>query len=194
MPKIVDKQQRRDQIIDATFRVIVKDGLAGTSMRAVAKEASCTIGLINHWFASRDDLVEAAFDRAIEQELDRAAKSVTDAASYIDAASRFLPLDRQSQDHAKIWIAFYAMVLCEGIDERRRSARCKAVRKVMVAGLSAFYDLKVCHNIVDRVFVLVDGIAINALLDPSRWNRRRQITVLSEGLEHVLNRQVAKPT
>jgi len=188
MPRVADKQERREQVVEAAFRVISRDGLSGTSMRAVAKEAGCTIGLINHWFASRDDLIEATFDRAIELEMERAAAIVSDPVSYIDAAGQFLPVDERRRDDAKIWIAFYAMVVCGSEHEHRRAARCNAVRKVMVEGLREFRPLAVCHDIVDRIFVLVDGIAINALLDPKRWTRNRQRTVLREGLEDVLER------
>ena len=58
----------------------------------------------------------------------------------------------------------------------------------MVEGLRDFRPLPACHDIVDRIFVLVDGIAINALMDPKRWTRTRQRTVLREGLEDVLER------
>ena len=188
MPRVADKQERREQVVEAAFRVIARDGLSGTSMRAVAREAGCTIGLINHWFESRDDLVEATFDRAIEMELERALAVTSDPASYIEAASQFLPIDDRRRDDAKIWIAFYAMVVCGSKHEDKRGARCNAVRKVMVEGLIEFRPLATCHDIVDRIFVLVDGIAINALLDPKRWTRKRQRTVLREGLEDVLAR------
>lgn len=188
MPRTADKQERRAQVVDAAFQVIAREGLAGTSMRAVAKEAGCTIGLINHWFASRDDLIEATFDRAIEVELERAAAIASDPTSYIEAATQFLPVDARRRDEAKIWIAFYAMVVCGSEHEHRRAARCRAVRKVMVEGLRQFRPLRACHEIVDRIFVLVDGIAINALLDPERWTRHRQRTVLREGVEDVLAR------
>jgi AcrR family transcriptional regulator len=188
MPRLADKRERREQVVEAAFRVIARDGLAGTSMRSVAKEAGCTIGLINHWFASRDDLIEATFDRAIEVELERAAAIASDPTSYIEAARQFLPVDARRRDEAKIWIAFYAMVVCGTEHEDRRSARCRAVRKVMVEGLRSFRPLPACHDIVDRIFVLVDGIAINALLDPKRWTRIRQRAVLREGIEDILAR------
>ena len=188
MPKIADKQQRRDEIVDAAIRVILRDGLAGTSMRVVASEAGCTIGLINHWFSSREDLVEATFERAMQVEMDRAQSLVSDPASYIEAACEFLPLDERRRDEVKIWIAFYAMVLCGPDDARRRTERCAAVRKTAVEGLSSFYEPAYCHDIVDRALVLIDGIAINALLDPERWTPTRQLTVLQEGLEDVLER------
>jgi AcrR family transcriptional regulator len=188
VPRIADKQERRGQIVDAAFRVIARDGLYGTSMRAVAKEAGCTIGLINHWFSSRDDLIEATFNQAIELELEGAAELAIDPSSYIEAASQYLPVDDRRRDAAKVWIAFYAMVLCGEDQLERRTARCHAVRKVMVDGLRKFRPIANSHNIVDRIFVLVDGIAINALLDPKRWTRKRQRTVLREGIEDVLAR------
>ncbi|MEP5766370.1 MAG: TetR/AcrR family transcriptional regulator [Halieaceae bacterium] len=193
MPRIADKQERREKIVDAAYRVIVREGLGGTSMRAVATEAGCTIGLINHWFSSRDDLVEATFERAMNVELAHAAAAVDGPASYIDAASGFLPTDGHRRDAAKIWIAFYAMVLSGPGEDMHRTARCKAIRRTMVQGLRAHFDLPTCHDIVDRVLVLVDGIAINALLDPTRWTRARQLAVLHEGLENTLAHHPENP-
>jgi len=157
-------------------------------MRAVAQETGCTIGLINHWFSSRDDLIEATFDRAILLELESAAVIATDPSSYAEAASQFLPVDKRRRDAAKIWIAFYAMVLSGSDDEELRTARCHAVREAMVEGLREYRPLPACHDIVDRILVLVDGISINALLDPKRWTRARQRAVLQEGMEDVLSR------
>jgi AcrR family transcriptional regulator len=188
MPRVADKQERRDQIVEAAFRIIARDGLSGTSMRAVAKEAGCTIGLINHWFSSRDDLIEATFNQAIELGMIDAAEIATDPSSYFDAASRSLPVDEQRRDAAKVWIAFYAMVLSDETHMERRTTRCHAVRKVMIEKLREFRPLPACHDIVDRILVLVDGIAINALLDPKRWTRSRQRTVLREGMEDALSR------
>ena len=124
----------------------------------------------------------------IEMELERATAIAAAPSSYVEAASQFLPVDERRRDEAKIWIAFYAMVLSDSAQQSRRTARCHAVRKAMVDGLRHFRPLPACHDIVDRVFVLVDGIAINALLDPKRWTRARQRRVLREGVEDVLSR------
>ena len=188
MPRVADEEERREEVVDAAFRVIARAGLAGASMRAIAREAGCTIGLINHWFDSRDDLIEATFGRAIDAELERATEIATDPGSYVDAAAQFLPVDERRRDEAKIWIAFYAMVLGRADRDDLRTARCRAVRAAMVSGLRAFHPLPTCHDLVDRVLVLVDGIAINALLDPKRWTRDRQRTVLREGVEDALAR------
>ena len=44
MPKIVDWDARRDEILSATWRVIARDGIAGATIRAIAREANCSRG------------------------------------------------------------------------------------------------------------------------------------------------------
>jgi AcrR family transcriptional regulator len=46
MPKIVDWDARRDEILSATWRVIVRDGIAGATVRAIAREAGCSPGIL----------------------------------------------------------------------------------------------------------------------------------------------------
>jgi AcrR family transcriptional regulator len=157
-------------------------------MRAVAKEADCTIGMINHWFSSRDDLIEKTFNRLIELELADAVKIAADQSTYFDAASQFLPVDERRRDAAKVWVAFYAMVLSDETYIELRTTRCHEVRKAIVKGLRDIAPLASCHDIADRILVLVDGIAINALLDPKRWTRAKQRAVLQEGIEDAFLR------
>ena len=45
VPKIVDWDARRDEILDATWRVIARDGLVNTTVRAIAREAGCSQGV-----------------------------------------------------------------------------------------------------------------------------------------------------
>ena len=39
MPKIVDWDAQRDEILSATWRVIARDGITGATIRAIAREA-----------------------------------------------------------------------------------------------------------------------------------------------------------
>ena len=53
MDQIEDK---RTAILDATLRLISKNGFHGTAMSKVAKEAGVSAGIIYHYFDSKDDL------------------------------------------------------------------------------------------------------------------------------------------
>lgn len=51
--------QRRRHIIDCTITVLVRDGVAGTSLSRVASEAKVAKGIICYYFASKDGLFDA---------------------------------------------------------------------------------------------------------------------------------------
>jgi len=57
MPKIVDQDARRTEIVGALRRVIQREGIAGASVRTVATEAGLSAGAMRHYFASQSELL-----------------------------------------------------------------------------------------------------------------------------------------
>ncbi|MBB4931902.1 DNA-binding transcriptional regulator YbjK [Lipingzhangella halophila] len=53
-------QRRRASIIEATLRVVERDGAAGVTHRTVAREADVPTSLTTYYFATLDDLLVAA--------------------------------------------------------------------------------------------------------------------------------------
>lgn len=62
MPKKVNQQARRQEIADAMWRVTRRDGWESVSMRHVAAEAGVSVGMVQHHFASKDEMVRFAMD------------------------------------------------------------------------------------------------------------------------------------
>ena len=60
---------RLDVIIDAALAVMLRKGMASTTVRDVAEEMGTSSGLIHHYVASMDELLAAAFERAAGQDL-----------------------------------------------------------------------------------------------------------------------------
>ena len=58
-----EADDRRLQILDATFRVLMDKGWASGSMRDVARQAGITPGLIYHYFGSKHGLLLAALEQ-----------------------------------------------------------------------------------------------------------------------------------
>ncbi|MFZ6648950.1 TetR/AcrR family transcriptional regulator [Undibacterium sp. TJN25] len=54
--------QRREALVAATLQIIVRDGPAAVSLRAVAKEAGASHGLVVYYFGTRSALMTAALD------------------------------------------------------------------------------------------------------------------------------------
>jgi TetR/AcrR family transcriptional regulator, transcriptional repressor of bet genes len=60
MPKLGMGPIRREQICRGAAAVIAREGFAGTTMRMVAEEAGVSTGMLNHYFANRQDLLVQA--------------------------------------------------------------------------------------------------------------------------------------
>lgn len=64
-----EKVDRRSLILDAVLTVLARDGIAGVSMRAVAREAGVALGLVHYYFDDKPGLIAAALRRVEEQDL-----------------------------------------------------------------------------------------------------------------------------
>lgn len=60
-PKQADTRTR---LIDAALVVVARDGLGEANVKAIAQEAGITPGLLHYHFASKDELLFAAVERA----------------------------------------------------------------------------------------------------------------------------------
>ena len=72
--------QRKEALIQAALALISEQGVAGATVRAIAKRADVTQGLIRHYFTTKEDLISAAYERHMNQmtELTSAPASLAD--------------------------------------------------------------------------------------------------------------------
>ena len=59
MPRQVDHEDRRREIVDATVQVLAARGVRGLTFRAVAEEMGGSSTLITHYFPTRQALLDA---------------------------------------------------------------------------------------------------------------------------------------
>lgn len=57
MPKQVDHRERRGRIADALWTVAERDGLAAATVRKVAAEAGVSVGMVQHYFSTKDEML-----------------------------------------------------------------------------------------------------------------------------------------
>ncbi len=64
-------ERRRQELIEATVRVVAREGVAGVSHRAVAREAGQPPTAAAYYFTSIDDLLTAALTRCLREDAAR---------------------------------------------------------------------------------------------------------------------------
>ena len=120
MPKVVDHEQRRQQIADALLRVAGARGLHHAGLREVAAEAGLSVRLIQYYFGTKEQLLLYATQYLAVQLADRAKARI--AAVGPDAGPRAiieailaeaLPDDEDSRVFNVIWTSYLALSLTD---------------------------------------------------------------------------------
>ncbi|XVV17014.1 TetR/AcrR family transcriptional regulator [Actinoplanes sp. CA-131856] len=110
MPKIVDHDQRRSEIVEAFLSVVARKGLPAATSRAIAAELGVGTGALWHYFDGFDAVTAAAYKRVSERTDERIAAASTGlrGLAAVDAMMReILPLEKETLDEAQVVVGFW---------------------------------------------------------------------------------------
>ncbi|WP_077490182.1 TetR/AcrR family transcriptional regulator [Sinomonas mesophila] len=114
MPKIVNHDQRRLELVDATWRIIAERGLDAATMRDIAAEAGFANGALKPYFATKDRLLDFAFEHIFAQtnrRMEAATAGLFGRAALRAYCHEILPLDDEKLAEARVAIAFWQKAL-----------------------------------------------------------------------------------
>src|SRR5271170_38995 len=103
MPRRVDREARRRAIAEAIFEVIGNRGLEAVSLRDVAAQAGVSMGSVQHYFSSKEEMLQFALghmrDRALARLQEELGQLVNPSArQQVRAAARvMLPVGEQGR-------------------------------------------------------------------------------------------------
>lgn len=110
MPKIVDHDQRRQELVETTWRIIARRGLSGATMRQIAQEAGYANGALKPYFATKDELLEATYQHVFDRSEERITEQLRGRRG-LDAVRALslevLPVHPELQDEARLVLAFW---------------------------------------------------------------------------------------
>jgi AcrR family transcriptional regulator len=175
LPRLVKHDARRIEVTKAAWRVIIRDGLDRTSIRAIAHELDLTTSVVTHYFRDKDALMSFILDTINDHLETRQQRNIT-SESGIERLEQLIlsafPLDEKGRTEWTIWMAFvgYAIGRETLLEAHRKRSRHNF--SVIAAELEA---LKMDGSIradVDAVFeaktilAMIDGFGLNLVLDP----------------------------
>ncbi|MFD0559498.1 TetR family transcriptional regulator [Stackebrandtia endophytica] len=114
MPRVVDHAARRRAISEAVQRLVGQEGLDGLTMARAASAAGVSVGQLQHYFDSKDALLEDMFARQVHRMRRRAgelAEASVGARSSIrsvvvEALTDRLPATPEQLGEQRVWMAF----------------------------------------------------------------------------------------
>lgn len=110
MPKVIDHDQRRRDIIEVTRGLIIQGGIEAATMREIAAEAGFANGALKHYFPGKDDIIQGTYELSLAQmsELVRDGVGTKRGIEALRGISQSaLPLDTERITAARVLLSFW---------------------------------------------------------------------------------------
>ncbi|GIH28576.1 hypothetical protein Aph01nite_68860 [Acrocarpospora phusangensis] len=184
MPKIVNHEERRQEVVAAARRIILRDGIEAATTRAIAKEAGYSNGVLTHYFSDKDDILLSALQsshRRITARLMDKLAGRTGLAALREVLLDNLPLDDERVQETGLEIGFWARSIGSPALLQVQREEAGDLRRLVRALLQSARDsgeLTTAENLDDvteRLLALVDGLSVHRLLYPADDARMERI-------------------
>jgi AcrR family transcriptional regulator len=191
LPKI-DSDSRRRELGEALWRVVLRDGIEGASVRKVAAEAGVSAGSLRHVFPSQSELLAFAMQLIVDEVTRRveAVEPCGDTRKSVESTLQtLLVLDPETRAIFDVWLAFAARAR---VDPSLRPLRDRTHAQVRTLCRSAIETLRAdgktrpdldLRDEAERLHALIDGLAMHATLEPEITSPSRQVELLSLHLD-----------
>ncbi|MBW4575610.1 MAG: TetR/AcrR family transcriptional regulator [Aphanothece sp. CMT-3BRIN-NPC111] len=192
----MSQRDRRLEVSEAAWRVIVREGLDRTSMRAIAQELGCTTGVVTHYFRDKQELILFALNQ-VTQSLLKAMQAQRaqelGVERLLNMVSAFLPQDVERQAVLKVWLAFlgYAVGRDSLMAEHQQSAA--QLREVIMQELQALQSVKLIRDDVDleleanALLALANGVSLDFLIQAKHLSPEQQQQVIRRYVDELLS-------
>lgn len=194
MPKVVDPQERRDEVLAAAWRVIQRDGLKGATIRAIAAEAGASTAVVTHYFRNKDEVLRSALDLSHAQigaRRQEKLEGLHGIAALETALLHMLPLDSERQIELHVEVNFWVRAIS---DERSReqhllshdrsvSLLTRLVTEAAEAG--EIEAVPSAARVAEGLLAFIDGLGVDALMHPNRVSPPRQRALLRDQLDRL---------
>ncbi|EST54710.1 TetR family transcriptional regulator [Brevibacillus panacihumi W25] len=192
MPKIVDHEERRKQIAEATWRVILRWGMKGATVRKIAQEAGVSLGALRHYFTTQDELLLFAMklvkERAAQRIREVQMRDLCPKEMVIQILLEILPVDEQRMAEMEVWFAFvFHQKYRESESEELQVGFFPQIRSIL-SKLQQQDLLKKGLDLeteAEKLYAIIDGIAVHAMLESQRLLPERIERVLRHHLDSI---------
>ncbi len=184
MPRTADHDERRRQIAEAVCALISEHGLDAVTVARTAAAAGMSVGLVQHYFRTKDEMLLHAFTNVgaqIRRRADERIRAGIDhrrpiARVLAEALAEFLPLDETRRTEFRVSRAFAGRALdapaLADVDAETAQALLGDIAQ-------AVHNGKECGEVAEdldpwpaavRLAAVTEGLAMHVYRDPAPRN------------------------
>ncbi len=194
MPKIVDKEQKKMEILLSATRVFARMGFANTKMIDIAEEAKIGKGTIYEYFKNKDEIFEYAFHHfmeTMENQLGTDIAKITDPVEKLKtlAYSWGKILSEHEEDIVQIMLDFWAEAIRQKDENRLKlidfdqiyteyrglimTILDQGIRQGKFKPVNTFY-------IASLIVGMIDGVMLQYILDKDNFKPLEALRCFAE--------------
>lgn len=179
----VPAEQRREQLIEATIDLAIREGLAAASVRRIADEANVSLGVVHYCFSSKEALLNAVAESFAAPILGPVAAAIEDGAGTLEERARrgfqtFLEVTKKAPGRQLLSYELAAWSI-RGDGEAARllyQTYLDVIEGFLTRGLGLQgTDALSTRSVARMVLTLTDGIALAWLVDGDEASARQQV-------------------
>jgi len=195
MPKVVDHEQRRQELGAAAFRVITKRGTLDISMTEIAKEAGWSRGALEHYIKSRDDLYQLIFNHHASTTQARFArifakhKGIT---AFREIMHGALIKDGRPRTVWTIWFGFGERAKSNPLVRKLIHSRVTGARALYAEVLKEAQEMGEISSDINvkrmaqSMLALIDGISTQVYMCQEKISLKEQLAMADEWIDAML--------
>jgi AcrR family transcriptional regulator len=199
MARTADHEARRRQVAEAVELLVATEGFEAVTVARTATAAGISVGLVQHYFPSKDDMLLHAFTHVrtrTEQRVLADAQRADQAGARIehvllDALTQLLPLDERRRRECRVELAFTGRTvdnprLAEALGQSNSHLRAMLAQAVR--------NGKECGEVVPdtdepaaaaRILATLDGLKLHAYAEPDTITPAVARSALADQLRRV---------
>jgi AcrR family transcriptional regulator len=183
MPRYVDREDRRSQIVNATLDVLAKEGPSGLNFRAVAGRMGGSSTVVTHYFGTKQELLDALVENLARwpTEVQELEVGVDDPSERLRLFLRWLlPCDEQGLRDETARINLIGERDTRVRTEHLFAAWDQNVRSLLTRHVEELVPARRVPAVVDVLRSATNGITLSTVEHPDEWPADRQFAVLDE--------------
>ncbi len=189
MPKIVDHQKYRCELLSRSFEFLSDKGYANVTMRDLAKHLGLSTGTLYHYFPNKEAIFDELVEYQAEQDLLLAA-GLRINGSLEQRVEKLLKLMASEQDYmlkqAILWLEFARL---KGFDNQPLSEASKRSYKRYLDFLQRYFQLE-DPSVVSFVAIYLSGFTIEKPLGNIEISIKKHSLILARLIKST---QIPKP-
>lgn len=197
MPKIVDHEARKKQIIKQASSVIASKGYDHLTLRGLAQEMNISTGMITHYYQSKEDILFSALQATHERFYARASQAIGESLGIVAIRARMrasIPLTPSVRRDWAIMFQFWASATRKPLFSRFMRGEHKRLQTLDMTNLeyarkhgeiSSNLNLR---NVAEQLDAVTTGIGVSSTFNATRLNKTTTFQIIDDVLSQLCDK------